>query len=644
MKFFIKKTADTGSKKRSIKKRILLGLGALLVLCCIGLGIFIWVAVAGTPQWDPDKLNKPRYASLVYDKDGNEIAQLSFTESRLPFNFEDMPELLVQTIIAVEDKKFYDHGGYDLFRMVKYYFNSNQNQGSSTITMQLAKNTFIPYENRVSVGVEGFKRKIQEMTLAMQIERNYTKDEILTAYMTHVFFGQGAYGARSAALIYFGKDLDQLTIPDIALLCGLPNAPSTYNPYLNPDRAKEQRTYVLSVMRDEGLITAEEFEQHKDDPFTYVESVKAGTVIEDRGLHTTIKYPFFVDYIVKTLESQYGLSHDDIYNGGLRIYTTIDPNIQQAAEEAMKNPDNFPGSRGNNSVQGAIVMLDNATGDIVSMVGGREYTAPFGYNRATDAMRQLGPAATPVISYAAAIEYGGYNANTIIVDAPVTFGGWSPKNTSGTYSGPISMRQAISKSVNIYAVKLYDEVGPEYCWNFAKNMGLEMPGTNYSNYSNALGSFSANPLEVTLAYSAFPNKGIANKPRCVTKVIDVNGVMIYDSLVESRRVMKETTALAMNDLLRSAVTGGAGAGAAIDNWYICGMTGITSSEASGISGYPDAWFVGYSPHYTGAVWMGYDVSDRDHYLLKEDGNLPALIWNQVMTKALEGLPVQASIP
>ncbi|MCL1918390.1 MAG: transglycosylase domain-containing protein [Peptococcaceae bacterium] len=648
IKGFFKRLVSSGSKKRVILKRTLLGLGALVLLCGLGLGIFVWVAVAGAPKWDSEVLEKISYTSTVYDKDGNEIARISSLESRLPFKYEDMPELLVQTIVALEDKRFYDHGGVDPMRIVKGAFaGSEQPEGARTLTMQLVSHTVFANEDRSSGGITGITRKIQEAYLATQLERYYMKNEILTAYMAHIFFGHGSYGVRSAAQVYFGKELNELTPPEIALLCGLPQAPTSYDPYINPESAKDRRMSVLRVMRENNLISSEDYDIYKDEPFTYVDKVAAGSDIVDRGLNISTHYPYFVDYVRTALQDQYGLD-DEMIVRGLHIYTTVDPKIQQAAEAAMIDPENFPESKDAILPQGALIMLDNATGDVVSMVGGRGYpeNTAFAFNRVTHSTRQAGLAAVPVITYAAALDYGGYDANTVIEDAPVIFGGWSPQNYDGIYRGPISMREAVRHVVNIYAVKLYAEAGPEYCWNFAKNMGWEMSNTNYSNYSNALGAFLATPMEMALAYAAFPNKGVLNEPRCITQITDVNRNVILEPPVQNRRVMKETTASTMCDLLRGVVAEGTGTRAGIGSWYICGMTGTTVLDPDiSVKGNPDAWFIGFSPIYTAAVWMGYDVTDQDHYLYNEyGGNRPAAIWNQVMTKALEELPEQTSMP
>jgi penicillin-binding protein 1A len=638
-------------------KKILIGFAALIVLGSLVLSLFIGVAVAGTPQWDPGIFSESKSASIVYDKNGNQIALLSAYDSRLYFEHDEMPPLLIQTIVAVEDKNFYKHTGFDFWRIVRGALSGNsssnsEQSGVSTITMQLVNNVFAV--ERSNGGLSGFTRKIQEINLAMQIERTFTKEEILTAYMTQVFFGQGAYGARSAAMVYFGKDdLSQLTIPEVAMICGLPQAPSSNNPYLYPERAQERRAHVLNIMKNEELITPEEYETYVNWPFTYIQENASGSSIADPVLDSSTKYPYFVDYLVNSLLTTYDLTHEHIYRGGLHIYTTIDPIIQQTAEAAMRNPENFPAPASDGTIpQGAFVMLDNATGNIVSMVGGREYYAPQGFNRATDGWRQSGTAATPLIVYAPALESGRYNANTWVEDTPLTIGSWTPRNFSGSYLGNITLRQAVTSSANTVAVKVY-QTNPEYNWSFAvNNLGLAIdPATHhFSHLSNALGSWETTTLELAHAYSSFPNNGKLNRLRSVTRITDSAGNILLETNPENNIAMKEETAQAMSDILNSVVTNGTGAKAQIGTWYICGITGAnTQANTLPDGSYPiaDAWFIGYSPLYTAAVWMGFDVTDmRNKQYLVDDygGNKPAGLWQQVMEKALEDHPVQSRMP
>ncbi|MCL1791528.1 MAG: PBP1A family penicillin-binding protein [Peptococcaceae bacterium] len=606
------------------------------------------------PDWNPDALDNFSYASVVFDNTGNQIAQLSSVENRLHFTYEELPETLIKTIIAVEDQRFYKHKGYDTRRIIKGAFNTLLNpdkpEGGSTLTIQLAKNTFIDIDQRSSGGMKGIQRKIQEIKLARQIEKNYDKDEILHAYLNQVYLGHGTFGVRSAALVYFGKDLHELTPPEIALICGLPQAPDTYDPYQRPESAKTRRAIILQIMLQEKIITAAEYEQCKEEPFTFVNNVKAGTETVKMGVDSKTIYPYFVDYLVSCLldENKYNLSSDQIYKGGLKIYTTVDPAVQEETEKVMKDPANFPpDAKDGVQVQGAAVILENATGNIIALTGGREYPSDekLCFNRASEASRQPGSCAKPLMVYAPALDRGGFFTGTVLDDCPSTFGGsYTPKNASGGYSGLITMREAIRRSINIYAVKLYQAAGPEHCFNFAKNnLELQLEDAHADYLSNALGSFGTSPLEMARAYSTFPNQGLLTDVHCVTKITDINNNTILEPETHTKRAMKNSTAYIMCNLLRDVVENGTATNAQISNWYVAGKTGTTDSDQ--YPGSPDIWFTGFTPLYTCAVWMGFDINDNNHYLQSGTygGDRPARLWRKIMVKALEGKPSQTTI-
>jgi len=637
-------------------KKVLLGFLGIFILCFLFLAGYTIVAIAQTPEWDPTLLSAKSESSIVFDKDGKPIAQLHASENRLSVEYEDIPQLVKDTFIAVEDKRFFQHHGFDIIRIAKSALDIIKTGevvgGGSTITIQLAKNAFIEDPTALKLS-----RKIQELVLALQIERAYTKEEILTFYLNRIYFGESSFGIRTAAQTYFGKELNELNPAEVALLAGLPQAPSVYDPYINPDKAKTRRNIVLGVMRDANLITQEEYEKYKEEPFTFVEQVKAKeTEVELPEAATRNKnHPYFVDYVIHELQDKHGLSPEQIFSGGLKIYTTLDTKIQTAAEKAFANPENFPKSVDDIPVQGAMTVLEVETGAITAMVGGREYT-PMGLNRAWQSKRQPGSTAKPLVVYAPALEHGGYYPGTVFDDMPVTYkdggGTWSPVNfdtqTSG-WKGLITMREAVRNSVNVYAVKLMDALGIDYAWQFAKNnLGLDLKESD-KVLSMALGTFQISTLEMASCYATFANNGVKNEPYSVIKVETRDGKTLVEYTPSPKRVMKETTAYIMNDLLRTVVTSGTGTRARMGNWYICGKTGTTSLDPK-IYGYrtgnPDAWFAGYSPKYVGVVWMGYDKDpDKKHYLRQVyGGSYPTTIWKEVMTVAHEGLQVQSSIP
>lgn len=643
-------------KKRVSKWRVfLVTFGSAFTLACIALLIYVLYAVAGTPDWHPDTLTNQKQTSFVYDMGGNQIAELHAAENRQMVDASEIPELVKKTFVAVEDKRFYDHFGVDPIRIVGSLIADIKSQslreGASTITMQLANNAFIENPREKTL-----VRKLQQAALAIQLEREYTKDEILTFYLNRIFFGESSFGIQAAAKTYFGKELDQLTPDEIALLARLPQAPSAYNPYYHPEEAMKRRTIVLGVMRDAGLITPDEYTQYKDAPFTHVENVKANRAESEKPVvvGTDYKYPYFVDHVIEELINEHGFTEDQIFNGGLRIYSTVDTKIQAAAEKEFANAANFPQSVDEIPVQGAMTVLDPKTGAIRALVGGRDYSTARGLNRATQAYRQPGSTVKPLVVYAPALEKGSFFPGTVLDDMPVKYNGgngqvWAPVNYDTEYAGwrgLITMRFAVQNSVNVYAVKLMNLVGVDYSWNFAKNsLGLPLEERD-KVLSLSLGTNHVSTLDMASAYGVFANNGVRVTPHAVEKVLDSNGKEVLAPQITKERTMKETSAYLMNSMLRSVVTSGTGTRAQFGNWAVAGKTGTTSLDPD-IYGYrtgnPDAWFAGYTPEYVGIVWMGYDKDpDKNHYLRKVYGGaFPAQIWKNVMTVAHEGLAVQA---
>lgn len=650
----------TKPKKKPSKWRVFL-LSLLAVFLIAGLGVlgFVMSVASKTPSWTPDILHSMKQASTVYDKDGNKIAQLHAEENRLTATSDEIPKLVKDTFVAVEDKRFYQHYGVDPIRIIGSAFHDivsrSAKEGASTITIQLARNAFI--ENP---SAKTLTRKIQEAALAIQLERKYTKDEILTFYLNKIFFGEGSFGIKAAAQTYFGKELKSLNPGEVALLAGLPQAPSGYDPYLHPDEAKARRNIVLGIMRDNGIITADDYAKYKDMPFDYVEKVKKtrGGAQKTAISGTDYKFPYFIDYVIEELVSTYNLSEDQIFNGGLQIYTTVDPKIQAAAEGAFAKANNFPAGMPDMQVEGAMTIMDPSTGSVRAMVGGRNYTAR-GINRAWYSERQPGSSFKPLVVYGPALEKGGYFPGTVLDDMPVRYSAgngkiWAPVDfdtESGGWKGLITMRYAVMNSVNVYAVKLLDKIGVRYGWQFAKDrLGIPLDNSSKDNLSIALGTAPVSTLDMASAYSVYANNGVRVTRHTVDKVLDSAGKQVVTPKIMKERVIKETTAYIMNNLLRSVVQGGTGTRAQIGNWAVSGKTGTTSLEEN--SKYPnrngnnDAWFVGYTSNYVGVVWMGYDQDpDGKHYLHKVyGGSYPAQVWKEVMTTALQGLPVQTTWP
>ena len=484
-------------------------------------------------------------------------------------------------------------------------------EGGSTITQQLAKNALLSQERTL-------KRKIQEAFLALQIERQFTKTEILEMYLNQIYFGQGAYGVESAAYVYFGKSVENLNLAECAMLAGIPKSPNYYSPHNNIKAAKERQAVVLDQMVKYGYISQETADKTKTD------EVKLVT----RSTATNTEASYFIDYISQLLIDKYGA--DAVYKEGLKIYTTMDIDMQRAAEKAMKDlPTYRNDENGIKQPQGALVAIDPRTGYIKAMVGGRGNDQ---FNRAVLAERQPGSAFKPFV-YLAALE-SGMTPATIIDDKSISFGSWTPVNYDGKNHGHVSLRTALEQSLNIVAVKVAQQVTPEKVIYYAQQLGIStLVTTGYTsdrNLAMALGGLTrgVTPLEITSAYGVLANQGIKADPVAIIKVVDRNGKVLEQYQSKEKAVLNERSAYLLTDMMRGVLTNGTGTGANIGR-PAAGKTGTTND-------YKDAWFVGFTPDLVAAVWIG---CDADGYLAGiTGGSTPATIWRNFMTAALANSP------
>jgi len=601
--------------------------------------------VAGVLKELPDPaaldLKPDILTTFIYDKDGKKVADLHGAQHRIPVDLERVPEELIQAFIATEDRAFYSHPGINPMAFVRAAIANFRAgkivQGGSTITMQLADNVFL-----TDVARHSYREKLKEAILAIQVERLYTKDEILEAYLNQIYFGHGAYGVQAAAQTYFGKDVWDLKLSECAAIAGITNNPAVFSPFNNIEAAKRRRAVVLDNMVEAGFISRQKAEEAKEQPFELVpQKIKGST-----------KYPYFIDAVVSEAEKllkQKGLQPADIYRSGLHVYTTMDTAIQEKMQEVYSNPDNFPRSGDGTPVQSAMVVLDPHTGGIRGIVGGREHEVKRGFNRAVQARRQPGSAIKPLAVYGPALELG-YPPATVIDDLPVAYrltGGevYTPENYDGRYRGLVTMREALRLSINIPAVKMLNKIGVEAGYRFAKNLGLPLtPGDR--GLSLALGGLTkgVTPLEMAAAYGAFANQGVWVAPHTITKITDHEGRVLVESKPERRAVMSEQTAYLMTDMLQTVVDSGTGTNARISGRPVAGKTGTTQlpdlPEFRGIKGNKDAWFIGYTPRLVGAVWIGYDETTPQHYLRGiYGGSACAPIWKKVMEYAVRNEPV-----
>lgn len=599
------------AKKAGPLRRIRLFIALCLVVFA-GLGFgYIFAAYQSLPAVGNNM--RPAVSSQVFDSHGRLITTLHSDQNRLPIDINKVPQNLQNAFIAAEDNRFYEHIGIDPIGIFRAIFANLTNrgiaQGGSTITQQLAKNAFLSQEQTL-------KRKIQEAMLALEIEHKYSKKEILEMYMNQIYFGQGAYGIQTAAKTYFNKDVNELTLTQCAMLAGLPKSPNYYSPFNNLNEAKKRKNVVLDQMVKYGYVSAAEAEDAKNQDLGLSKSHQSKEADE---------YASFIDYVSQQVAKKYG--DDALYKEGLKIYTTMDVDKQHAAVRAMRNlPNNYTDENGLTQPQAAIVSIDPKTGHILAMVGGRGQDS---FNRASMAVRQPGSAFKPFV-YLTALQHD-MTPDTTMNDQPVTYGGWSPKNAGGSYSGTMTLSDALAHSVNTIAVQLADQVGTKNIIANAKKMGITTLDAKDDNLAMALGGLTkgVTPLEMASAYGTFANKGVHVKPTAIVKILDRNGNVLEDaSTLEKEetktRVMSEREAYEMTTMLEGVIDHGTGTAAAIGR-PAAGKTGTTDDNK-------DAWFVGYTPDIVTAVWIGDDTGSHS---LGEiyGGTIPAEIWKDYMSSA-----------
>ena len=619
----MEKRANTSRQKRPAKKsgstakRIILGFGLVILVMLTGIGCGFLTASMNTK---PDLANDilPPASSQIYDINGNEIANVHAAENRRPVKIEQVPKDLQNAFVAVEDNRFYEHSGVDPRGIMRALYANIRgrgvSEGGSTITQQLAKNAYLTQDRTIT-------RKIQEVFLALQLERQYTKQEILEMYLNQIYFGQGAYGVQAAAQTYFGKDVDKLTLNECAMLAGIPKSPNYYSPANNMQAAQARKAVVLDQMAKYGYIANSQAQKTKQEQLTLVKPVA-------KEKDNTAAY--FIDYVTQTLIDKYGA--DAVYKEGLKIYTTLDMDMQKAAEAAVKKlPTYRTDGNGVQQPQAAIVAIDPHNGYIKAMVGGRGTDQ---FNRATMAVRQPGSAFKPFV-FAAALEEH-FTPNTVINDAPIDIGGWRPQNDSGSFSGKVTMREVAQHSINVPTVKIAQKIGIDKPIYYAQAMGIStfvLDGAqNDKQLATALGGMTkgVTPLEITSAYGTFANKGVHVEPVVIVKVLDRNGKVLEQYEPKQNSVISANSAAELTDMLQTVIKNGTGRKADIGR-PAAGKTGTTSN-------YHDAWFVGYTPDLVAGVWMGNDDNTPMRGVM--GGQLPAEIWKAFMQKALAQTPAK----
>ena len=600
-----KKKARTSSKKK-LWKRILIGIAAFVTVAIIAIVAIFAYYGATAPTIQASDLEGATETKIL-DKDGELIYSLG-GEKRDLITSEQVPQLLKDAITSIEDKRFYSHMGIDPIRIAGSFLRNAKagqiTQGGSTITQQLVKLAVFSTKKEDQT----YKRKIQEIMLALQLERNYSKEQILTYYLNKVYMANNVYGFGTASHYYFNKELSELSLPQVALLAGMPQAPNSYDPYANADQAKERRDLVLYSMKENGKITKEQYDQAVATPVT------EGLIAHNNKVDSNDKalvYDSFVTMVLKEVQEKTGL---DPYNDGLTIETTIDSKAQQRLYDIVNTNDYI--QYVNDKIQNAVVMLDTKTGAVRAVNGGRKQTTLLGYNRATDNSRSTGSTIKPVIDYGPAIEYLNYSTGQTIMDQRTTYSnGVELNNWDFSHKGAMTLRTALVYSRNTTALQTFKAVGETNIKSFLNNLDIQIKndGQDYLVESNSIGA-DISPIKMAAAYATFGNYGTYSKPYTVTKVTTRDG-QVTEFKPEQKQAMKDSTAYMITDVLKDSFKYGFATQAAIPGLPTAAKTGssnytVEQKRAMRASDYediiPDSWFIGYSTDYTISAWTGYD--------------------------------------
>ena len=537
----------------------------------------------------------------VYDRNNQEAGVLNINKGEF-VTIDQISPNMINALVSTEDKRFYDHHGFDPMGFLRATFGLLLNRGrvtggGSTITQQLAKNAFLTQD-------QTFLRKAKELFLSFELEKKYSKDQILEMYLNNAYFGNGAYGIENASLRYFGKSAKDLTISEAAVLTGSLKAPNVYNPIDDMEATVKRRATVLQLMVTNGKITQEEADKAGAEVITVQDAYVA---------NSRYKYPYYFDAVINEITNNYGISEEELLNKGYKIYTGLDQKMQADMEETFSNSWLFPKASDGTIAQAASVAMDPQNGDVLATVGGRtnEKHTFRGFNRATQLQAQPGSTFKPLAVYTSALEEG-YQPNSVLVDEKRSYGSdkYTPENWNKQYQGTVTMTEALNQSRNAPAVWLLDKIGLKKGIEKVHQFGIETdPGDEYLGI--ALGGLTkgVSPIQMASAYTAFANKGVRTKPRFVTKIVDANGKVIVDNTaVKDNRVTTEEVAKKMTSMLLT-VYGQEGLGAPFSpsGKIIAGKTGTTEA-LNNENGSRDQWMIGYTPDVVVATWMGYDQS------------------------------------
>lgn len=635
----------------------------LLILVLAGLGVYYFGGYAQTVsslQAEAKRLvsrsdeNTFRsvQTSLVYDVNGELISKLKGEKDVYYLEFDEIPAYATAAMVSIEDKKFYRHNGIDvkaILRAAKAMIeNGKVTQGGSTITQQLARTVFLNQDVK-------WERKVEEMFIAVELEKIYDKKRIMEFYMNNIYFGNGYYGIQAASMGYFNTDVKNLSLSQIAFLCAIPNNPTLYDPVEHPENTIKRRDRILNNMLSDGKIgqqTCDEAEAEKivlnrpektknDYVETYTYNCAVRAIMAQQGFE--FQTEFASEEEKKTYDTGYKIAYEDcqksLYTKGYRIYTSVDLGMQQQLQEAVDS--NLAAFTEQNedgiyTLQGAAVCIDNHTGYVKAIVGGRNQNLPgYTLNRAYQSFRQPGSAIKPLIVYTPALERQ-YTPDSIVKDEKIEEG---PANAGGYYEGDITLRRAVEKSKNTVAWKLLEELTPEVGLSYLKEMNFSKLDVRDARLTSALGGFTngVSPMEITAAYAALENEGKYREPTCIVKITDADGNVIYETKAEEKQVYKINASRMMTDMLVSVMKEpeGTGRNLALNHMPCAGKTGTTNDNK-------DGWFAGYTSYYTTCVWVGYDMPKELPGL--SGATYPGNIWKSFMEKIHEGLTPVEFIP
>ena len=616
-----------GKKKKHILRNFLLICFAFTVMMLIA-GYFIF----DVPSWqklDLDRITAVAQTGVIYDANDDVVTALKGSEDRTLIQLDALPDHVKNAFIAAEDLRFYKHPGFDIVRIFGAVMANLRSrtfsEGASTITQQLVKLSHLSAEKTIA-------RKLEEIYLALQLEAACTKDEILQMYLNYVYFGRGAYGIEAAARSYFGLSASELSPAKAAALAAIIKAPSAYAPHLNADNNRSRREYILHTMLENGFLTQEE---HDD---ALLEEIVVQPLPTQENA-----YGWYIDAVMDEAGQLLGISGDQLLGSGYRIYTALDPQYQQNANQQYKNASLFPENAADGEQpQSAMACIDVSSGAVKCIVGGREYTVQRGLNRATHMLRQPGSALKPLAVFAPAIEHHGVTPATVLNDAPTTFaGGYAPRNAGHNYHGYVTVREALKWSMNIATVAMLDQIGVAAARAYLQKVGIPLTDSDWG-LSLALGSltYGVSPVQLAAAYVPFANGGIYYAPYFIRRIEDAQGNVLYKHFIRGERVLSEESAYLMTSLLQSVTTAGTGAKLSAAGTPVAGKTGTVNMESGGNR---DIWMTAYNAEISTAFWMGFDNPDSTHRLASwvSGGDYTAALATQFFKAAYQGKPKPA---